>query len=674
MSDPELADVETVNPFDAVRDQIKFEGFTKSQRETILDQLEEVYNAEGGTTGREMIDKGLALPDGFTVHNSNSQVVTEALGQEILSDILANNPGLNPTQAEIDQFLVGQFDNNLSGNFAFSGSGDVYINAFPSIGDEKAGAAEIYNFTGAQRDGQTADAQPNITSVDHNGTVFEVPSLYTLVHESNHAINDEHDIEGNNIVAGEYYSPGLIGSDPVTIPNAYYGANEVTTQQILEDMGYEQFRGSYIGTALNGRNIGEEYGLGEEFDVAVTPIYTQDHVNAGATSADLDMTGHGSVDAVIVSPDGLPSTINTGDGRQIVHAFDQNDIISMGDGNDRGFGGLGDDTFMAGRGLDYYDGGEADITPGAADYKSAGTTNWGIDTVDYTTLDAGKPAGLLTPEYSDDGLDRDGILIRIDGTDALVLKGNAAGVPGEQADQLHNIDLIKGTGRDDLTEVESLSGALFIDGNGGTDTLRIQTMPEGTAVTNVPGAGTFNGQGYEGYITVGAGTLYYNDYENIELPKKELEIPETEAPVKEAVNEGATSHASDIQELPMEEALIILKDESEKALELSPDVNGSVNGMLNTPAGVSVMETLVNNEQSSVPVSTTAMNGNAYDRVEEVLRGSTDRLSEIGKTHEAEALFNELQSEELSAKNVTQDYSADNSQFVVSEDEMSYGL
>ena len=61
------ADQAKVNPFDAVRDKIQFEGFTGSQKEAILDQYEEAYNAPGGTAARDMIDAGIALPDGLTL-------------------------------------------------------------------------------------------------------------------------------------------------------------------------------------------------------------------------------------------------------------------------------------------------------------------------------------------------------------------------------------------------------------------------------------------------------------------------------------------------------------------------------------------------------------------------------------------------------------------------------
>ena len=121
MAEDESATQDKINPFDAVRDQIKFKGFTGAQRDEILDQYEEAYNAPGGTKAREMIDAGLALPDGLTVYNSNSQGVIVDYSEAAIADAVADyelaNPGIKVSQADIDKLELDTFNESLSGDF-----------------------------------------------------------------------------------------------------------------------------------------------------------------------------------------------------------------------------------------------------------------------------------------------------------------------------------------------------------------------------------------------------------------------------------------------------------------------------------------------------------------------------------------------------------------------------
>ena len=61
------------------------------------------------------------------------------------------------------------------------------------------------------------------------------------------------------------------------------------------------------------------------------------------------------------------------------------------------------------------------------------------------------------------------------------------------------------------------------------------------------------------------------------------------------------------------------------------------------------------------------MDGDSYQRVGEVLRGSVDRLSEINKTHEAEGVYNEQKKANMFEQNSHVYETA-------LEDEMTYGL
>ncbi len=123
---------------------------------------------------------------------------------------------------------------------------------------------------------------------------------------------------------------------------------------------------------------------------------------------------------------------------------------------------------------------------------------------------------------------------------------------------------------------------------------------------------------------------------------------ETGLEAEGAAAENTSDLSSATTELPLEDAITILRDESERALTQSSelDVDGAVAPMLNSQAAVSVMQTLVDNNQASIPVSQEALDGSAFDRVSTVLKGSVDRLKEIDKTHEAETLFNDSQNDE----------------------------
>ena len=517
MAEDESATQDKINPFDAVRDQIKFKGFTGAQRDEILDQYEEAYNAPGGTKAREMIDAGLALPDGLTVYNSNSQGVIVDYSEAAIADAVADyelaNPGIKVSQADIDKLELDTFNESLSGDFSPStAQGHVFISAYPSIPDQSTGIVETYNYPGAVRDGQSAVASPPFRSVDHNGVMFDVPPIQTLIHETNHAVTGDIDLAPDgttletNLANGQYYTIDTTGN----AADDYRGPNETATQEMLKEMGYTQLRGAYVGNWNTTNNVGDDYGLGRQHDV-------------GITSGDIDMTTHAPVNAVVIGVAGQANTFKLGDGNDTVHAFDGTDTVHTGAGDDHVFLGLGDDTAHAGWGANTIDGGDANLDP-KSDHRSDNVTDWGFDTVNYTTL----PAGFASPDALQadavfDGTARDGVLITISGDDVSVNKGQENSVRlGEDVDQLHNIDAITGSTRDDLTEVNALSGDRAIDGAGGTDTLRIDGLAEGVEVTNTVGPVTFNGVTYDGVISDGTNNLYYTDYENIIVEQPEV--------------------------------------------------------------------------------------------------------------------------------------------------------
>ncbi|MEP1229187.1 MAG: hypothetical protein ABJG88_00780 [Litorimonas sp.] len=637
------ADHTKVNPFDAVRDKIKFEGFTDSQKEAILDQYEEAYNAPGGTAARDMIDAGIALPDGLTVHNSNSQSVMSDYADNTVAKIVAkyqtDNPGVTVPQAQIDASELQLFDAQLGEDFSPSTErGQVYISAYPSIADEATNTPEVYTYPGSTHLGQTADASDPLRSIDKNGVMFDVPPIHTLLHETNHAVTGDIDLAPDrptligNVSAGQLYTTNTTGN----AADDYRGPNETATQEMLKQNGYTQLRGAYIGNWAPEHAAGTDFSLGREHEVGLT------------SNGPLDMTTHDPVAAVVVDAAGSWSTLRLGDKSDTVHAFDGNDTVYTGGGADRVFLGSGDDVAHAGWGNNTIDGGDANLDP-ASDHKSDVVTDWGFDTVDYTTL----PTGFAAPEAlsvdtSFDGAARDGILITMDGADVSVTKGTQYSfVVGEDVDRHHNIDAIKGTNRDDLTEVSEFSGDRALDGAGGTDTLLINTLPDGNTATNVAGPVTFNGASYDGYVTDGTDKLYYKGIENIVVERPEAAgavgdpvdangaapiIP----PVDGALNGAPTGHPS----LDLEDAVRILHEEGAEAVELeraSGIESGPISTLINTPAGVSVMETLVAHGDRSLELDPAELEGDAYSRVTSVLRSSMERVEEIDKVDEFEA-------------------------------------
>ena len=61
-------EVPTIPPFEYVKDQIQFSGFSKPQQISILKDLERVYETDAG---KAMIDNGLA-GEGLHYLNTNS--------------------------------------------------------------------------------------------------------------------------------------------------------------------------------------------------------------------------------------------------------------------------------------------------------------------------------------------------------------------------------------------------------------------------------------------------------------------------------------------------------------------------------------------------------------------------------------------------------------------------
>ncbi len=630
-------------PFGDVRDDFEFTGFTDTQEQAILGQLEQAWGTE---SGQEMLQAGL---DGNGLHylNVNSQAVIEAVAPTMACD----NSGTPCTVQQVPGV----------GNFALPNKGEVYLNGYDAI-DSATGKVEVYTNAGLK--GQTAAADHAIQSLDHDGVGFSVPPVYTLIHETNHAAVNESDINGNTQSSGEYYSPSLAGGTRESAIDAYEGKNEDSTQEILSEMGYTQFRGSYLATnqgevhytptspnVVNSApswSAGDDLGLGQKHDVAVTMM--QD-IQVDATGkpvldaagnwvvidGDINMTKHASVSAVVVDTNGAGS-IRTGNLSDTAHGMGGDDNMNLGGGNDRGYGGLGDDSFTAARGMDYYDGGEANLDP-ASNHQSDNTTNWGIDSIDYRALDiGGGAAGMLSVEHSFDGTARDGIKLIIEGRDGTVLKGSELGSSQEQADYYHNIDIIHGTNRDDLAEVKSLDGLMYIDGSSGNDTLNISNFPQGT-VTHVPGAGTFNGQAFEGYVQVGSAHLFYNDYENIILPPVNAPklTPEVSAPlpVKSAplpdkstsltIPEAARALQADI---PIVETTLLAK---QAAGTLSAQ-ESAVLDVVHSPAPGALLETLQAGGVEGIDVADRDM-GTPYARVHATLSAGYESL----KQHELSA-------------------------------------
>lgn len=221
---------------------------------------------------------------------------------------------------------------------------------------------------------------------------------------------------------------------------------------------------------------------------------------------------------------------------------------------------------------------------------------------------------------------------------------------------------------------DSAGDKIFLDG--------VELTGPGPAGTGADGA-TYSLAGDTLTVARGGSSITINDFDEgkFGFKMKEAEIApakrsDTAPAAEDAAIQGA---AADVTEMPIDEAITVLRDESDEALRISQDSNAdaAVAPMLNTPAAVSVMRTLVENEQASIPVSQEAMDGTAFDRVSEVLRGSVDRLEEIEKTHEAEAFFVEQQTEaeqstyaHEAAHQVQDNYQHD----VTQEDEVSYGL
>jgi len=625
--------------FDDIKDQIQFSGFTEAQEETILNDLERVYGTE---SGQAMMDAGLA-GEGLHYLNTNSQAVLQEFATATQEDPRFQNSTASDLHGGNFAVTDSAHPRTLSG-------GRVYVNAYDSI-DPATGDPEVYTDpTFAGKSSVAADADP-IYSLDHDGEVFEIDPFYILVHETNHTARDERDITGNNPAAGEYYTPSMIGGTRDSVIDAYEGINESNTQVIMEELGIDQLRGSYLGTSLEGRAPGEDYGLGRDHDVAIT------------TNQFVDMTNHTPVDGVVLDgitqdtlnrfnapgrTDLLDQEFRVGNGNDTVHAFDGDDIVRTGGGDDRIFLGSGNDVAHAGWGMNTIDGGDANLDP-TSDHKSDTTMDWGFDRVDYTTLDAGfAPADGL----SADGTARDGVLMTIDADTISVNKGqHFSPMIRDDVDQLHNIDTVRGTARDDLTQVNGLSGERMVDGGDGVDTLRV---PED--VTNNTTAGTFNGQAYDGYLEAADGAkLYYTNYENIDVATS----PTTE---QEALNEteGPT------QTIPMEEALKLLRDEG-TSLEADAGPTGDA---LRTPGARAIMQTLVENDQTELEVSTEAMNGTAGDQVAEVLRAATNAVEERGLTEQAEETYEHM----VEAHEAVHEHQAETEQSRVNDEQVSYDM
>lgn len=322
--------VPTIPPFEDVKDQFQFTGFDDNQREVILGQLEQVW---GTDSGRAMLQDGLNN-NGLHFLNINDQNVIQTY---------ANSRGITP-------------DKVSNGNFARPDLGNVYLNGYDAL--DAKGDIQTYTGLHPSMDGQQATADTPIRSLDTNGEVFSVPPVYTLIHETNHAARGVPDIPGVR-PNGIQYDQTMSNSNSEEAAKAYYGANEVDTQKILSDMGIDQHRGAYSGTAaLDDVNLGADYGLGRDHNVGVTVFdgidmtghLPVDSVVVGATAAEVKLAAadQGVIFTDTQSLQFVSNEYKLGNANDTVHAFDGNDTVHTGGGDDRVFLGLGNDVAHAG--------------------------------------------------------------------------------------------------------------------------------------------------------------------------------------------------------------------------------------------------------------------------------------------------------------------------------------
>jgi len=327
-----------------------------------------------------------------------------------------------------------------------------------------------------------------------------------------------------------------------------------------------------------------------------------------------------------------------GDGRKTDHN-------STGNHRDLLVGGASDNTFNAGAGNDILHGqGGADTLNGEA----GDDLIFGGAGADIINGGAGKDV-----LYGGDKTAGD--------------SGAADTLTGGTGDDIYHV----GKGDIIMADKDGAGDKIFLDG--------VELTGPGAGGKGADGA-TYALNGDELTVTLNGSSVTIKDFDEGKFGFKMPEAEKTTAnrsagtsEVEDATLQDAANTSSDTKEMPIKDALKVLSDEADEALRLSPssDVNEAVSPMLKGPAAVSVMKTLVDNEQASIPVSQKAMDGNAFDRVKAVLEGSVDRLSEIDKTHEAEALYNDLQHENTHsnyAHEAMHQVQADH------EDEMSYGL
>ncbi len=345
--------------------------------------------------------------------------------------------------------------------------------------------------------------------------------------------------------------------------------------------------------------LGTEYTDGETIDNAVitggNPVYTDQFM-----SSDRDL---------VVGLGRSGQDIRTGRGDDFVHSGNGNDTVDLGRGNDKAWLGSGDDIVITGRGSDQV-AGEA-----------------GFDTVDYTD----RFSNFSMPLMSSDGL-----TVTINGASSEIRIGT-------DIDTLTDIENILGSSRDDVFNVEAVSGNMYINGGQGADILEVSGSIAGAYILDTsdgvyPPGHELAGQTYNGTITDGTNTLYYTD-----IADDAVTGISSYEPIIPPISTDLGGQERDAIELPLEAAIEILRNETDDAIAfertMTPDNGISLEATLKSSVPVSVMQTLMENDQSSISVSQTAMNGNAHDRVREVLRGSVERLNEIDKTQEAEAHF-----------------------------------
>ena len=206
--------------------------------------------------------------------------------------------------------------------------------------------------------------------------------------------------------------------------------------------------------------------------------------------------GYNIVNAIggrVIGGNHLGNTLTGGFGNDVLIGFDGNDVLNGGGGNDRLYDGRGDDS---------YDGGS------------------GVDTLYFTAVSSPPVNLTINSGLSGDVITFDMIF-------------NIFSLTGISRDTFDNIEGFTLSQRGDTLILNDIASDLFLDGEGGFDTLRLgENLSD--AMINV-GRVTFDGIEYDGTITRGEHTVYYRDFEDGRLGRRRFTIlPSIRLPEKES--------------------------------------------------------------------------------------------------------------------------------------------